>query len=328
MQRRSGREVLPLPGLLAAHHRRNTARRRLARAAVTAFDQRGRGTAALALRLLATPPVTSIPSAASPPEIFTTEVGERGPARGLAARPVRAGQELGGRGQGAEWRLPGHPGRPAQPRPLGLDGAVLLRADGRRPGRGVDWRRQPSRCTWSGTRWAARWRWSSLFATRSLVRRLVVVDVAPVRYDRARQLRPLRRRDAGAGPGRDPGPGRRRRRAGLCGVRPRRPRVPAAEPAAATRGARLAVAAESRPARRPPGRDRRTGRISTRSPTPDRCSGSPVPTPTTSRPRTLPLCGASSRACNSVTVKNSGHWVHSEQPETFVATIRAFLRRA
>ncbi len=29
-----------------------------------------------------------------------------------------------------------------------------------------------------------------------------------------------------------------------------------------------------------------------------------------------------------VTVKNSGHWVHSEQPETFVATIRAFLRRA
>jgi esterase len=27
----------------------------------------------------------------------------------------------------------------------------------------------------------------------------------------------------------------------------------------------------------------------------------------------------------TVTVKNSGHWVHAEQPETFVATIRAFV---
>ncbi len=27
----------------------------------------------------------------------------------------------------------------------------------------------------------------------------------------------------------------------------------------------------------------------------------------------------------SVTIKGAGHWVHSEQPEAFVSTLRAFL---
>jgi pimeloyl-ACP methyl ester carboxylesterase len=28
-----------------------------------------------------------------------------------------------------------------------------------------------------------------------------------------------------------------------------------------------------------------------------------------------------------VTIKNAGHWVHSEQPEVFVETLRRFLER-
>ena len=45
----------------------------------TALDQWAGGATALALWLLAAPPVTSIPTAAPPPRIFTTEVGDKGP---------------------------------------------------------------------------------------------------------------------------------------------------------------------------------------------------------------------------------------------------------
>ena len=68
--------------------------------------------------------------------------------------------------------------------------------------------------------------------------------------------------------------------------------------------------------------DRRPARSST-----GRCSGSPARTPTT--------CWTDDRArmeqlfphTRLVRVKNAGHWVHSEQPEVFLETVRRFLER-
>ena len=59
--------------------------------------------------------------------------------------------------------------------------------------------------------------------------------------------------------------------------------------------------------------------------TPDRCSGWPAPTRATSSPSTRRPCGPCFRASNWSRIKGAGHWVHSDQPQVFIATIRQFL---
>ena len=139
-----------------------------------------------------------------------------------------------------------------------------------------------------------------------LVRRLVVVDVAPVRYDRltsfGRYVAGMRGLDLAATPDRASADAAlRSARAG-----PRRAQLPAAEPAPRSDRTRLAVAAEPGAAGRASSPTSATGRTCTRDALPRaRCSGSLAPIPTTSPRRTPRRCGALFPRVQLVTVKNS-----------------------
>ena len=96
-------------------------------------------------------------------------------------------------------------------------------------------------------------------------------------------------------------------------------------------GRRVALAGQPRRAGRGPPRDRwLAGAAARRCPAVPRarCCGSPEPGPTTSRRRTpRPWIGGSPRN-RLVTIKDAGHWVHSEQPEVFLEVLRRFLDAA
>ena len=134
---RRGHEGLPLPRLLAAHPAGTPHVVAWPAEPGLHVDQPGRGTSALAHRLLAAPPVTPIPSAHRA-EIFTTEVGDSGRSWSVLHGLFGQGKNWTGVAKALSRRHPGHPGRPAQPRAVGLDRPLLLRRDGRRRRRGVD----------------------------------------------------------------------------------------------------------------------------------------------------------------------------------------------
>ncbi len=91
---------------------------------------------------------------------------------------------------------------------------------------------------------------------------------------------------------------------------------------------RLALAAEPRGHRRPPRRDHRLaggagGRRCRR--TTARCCGCAATGPSTSADEHADAMAALFPRVRKVTIKGSGHWVHSEQPEAFTSVLRHFL---
>ena len=252
-------------------------------------------------------------------------------------------------GQGKNWttiakglaeRPPGHPARPAQPRALAVD------RPGRLPRHGRAGRRRAasswaSRSPSSGTRWAARWRCSWPCGDPELLRALVVVDIAPSDYPRsggrtddpdeeASPFAALHRRHAGAGPG----PRCTTRDDADAGAAGRRP-----EPDGAQSFLLQSLVREGS------GGDGWRWRLNLELLERDlgELRGFPEPPPgATFDGPVLWIAGANSTyvlaedrprmdalfpATRLVRIKNAGHWVHSEQPEVFLETLRRFLGR-
>lgn len=324
-QRRGGHEDLPLPGLLAADSGRNSTRRRVAGIAGVALDQRGGGTAALAFRLLATPAVTWM-RPVSVPEIFTTTVGQEGPSVVLLHGLFGQGKNWTGvaKSLSRDFRvtlvdLPNH-GKSGWTDQFSYvetaDALVkVLSAEVTEPFHLV------------GHSMGGKAAMVIALRHPDLVSRLVVVDVAPVRYDR---LSSFGRYVAGM------------RGLDLSSTQDRATADTALASSVSDPVVRAFLLQNLRRQPEPPGwrwqlnLDLLGDHLGEIGGWPD-LGAPPYPGPV------LWLAGADSDYITPayapdmrrlfprvqlVTVKNSGHWVHAEQPEIFVAALRGFLRQS
>ena len=166
-------------------------------------------------------------------------------------------------------------------------------------------------------------------AAPRLVERLCVVDVAPVDYASRERVRRLHRRDAGPGPDATRAGARRGRGAGRGRAEPDRAELPAAEPPARrrrlARGSPTSTCSAATWRRSAAGR-RRHSTAPRR--TTARRSGSRGDARDYIRAEYAAAMERWFPRIRKVTVKDAGHWVHSEQPEVFVEVLRRFLAAA